>query len=416
MLQSLPFFIGLRYTRARRRNHFISFITLTSMLGITLGVWALITVLSVMNGFERELRDRILGVASHVTISGESGWLSDWKGLEGRIADFKAIDASAPFVLGQGMLTKGREVHGALIRGILPDNEARVAPMIADSIVQGGMENLHAGGYGIVLGRTLAYQLGVYVGSKVTVITPRGQVTPAGLLPRLKRFSVVGIFRVNMHEYDSALAFIHLEDAMKLYKSESRVSGLRLKLEDVFQAPLVRRAISDTLGPAFGVRDWTLEHANFFRALKIEKRVMFIILFLIVAVAAFNIVSTLVMVVTDKQADIAILRTLGMSPGSVMGIFMVQGTVIGIIGTILGAVTGVVTSLNIETLVPFVENLFSIEFFPADVYVISDFPAELHWDDVVKITLASLLMSVVATLYPARRASRTQPAEALRYE
>lgn len=416
MLKSLPFFIGLRYTRARRRNHFISFITLTSMLGITLGVWALITVLSVMNGFERELRGRILGVASHVTISGEGGWLSDWQELEGRLVDVGEVEASAPFLLGQGMLTKGREVHGALIRGILPDAEAEVAPMVADSIVQGGLENLSAGGYGIVLGRTLAYQLGVYVGSKVTLIAPRGQITPAGLLPRLKRFTVVGIFRVNMHEYDSALAFIHLEDAMKLYKSELRVSGLRLKLGDVFQAPLVRRGLADFLGSAYSVRDWTLEHANFFRALKIEKRVMFIILFLIVAVAAFNIVSTLVMVVTDKQADIAILRTLGMSPGSVMGVFMVQGTVIGIIGTILGAVAGVVTSLNIEVLVPFIENLFNIEFFPADVYVISDFPAELHWDDVVKITVASFVMSVVATLYPARRASRTQPAEALRYE
>jgi lipoprotein-releasing system permease protein len=416
MLRSLPFFIGLRYTRARRRNHFISFITLTSMLGITLGVWALITVLSVMNGFERELRNRILGVASHVTISGGDGWLSDWSATDGALGGVPEIEASAPFVLGQGMLTKGREVHGALIRGILPEREGAVSPMLSGSIVDGGLENLSAGGYGIVLGGTLAYQLGVYVGSKVTVVAPRGQITPAGLLPRLKRFTVVGIFRVNMHEYDSALALIHLEDAMTLYKSGARVSGLRLKLEDVFQAPLIRRALSNTLGPAFSIRDWTLEHANFFRALKIEKRVMFIILFLIVAVAAFNIVSTLVMVVTDKQADIAILRTLGMSPASVMGVFMVQGTVIGIIGTILGALTGVVTSLNIETLVPFVENLFNIEFFPADVYVITDFPAELHWNDVFRITVASLIMSVVATVYPARRASRTHPAEALRYE
>ena len=416
MLRSLPIFIGLRYTRARRRNHFISFITLTSLLGITLGVWALITVLSVMNGFERELRGRILGVASHVTISGDSGWLSDWQSLAARVGDMPGVEATAPFILGQGMVTKGQAVHGALIRGILPDKESHVAQLVADSIIQGGLENLAPGSYGIVLGQTLAYQLGVYVGSKVTVVAPRGQVTPAGLLPRLKRFTVVGIFKVNMHEYDSALTFIHLADASKLYKSGSQVGGLRLRLDDVFQAPLLRRALSDSLGPAFRVRDWTLEHANFFRALRIEKRVMFIILFLIVAVAAFNIVSTLVMVVTDKQADIAILRTLGMSPWSVMGVFMVQGTVIGIVGTILGAATGVVTSLNIETLVPFIENLFNIEFFPADVYVISDFPAELHWDDVTRITAASFIMSIVATLYPARRASKTQPAEALRYE
>lgn len=386
------------------------------MLGITLGVWALITVLSVMNGFERELRGRILGVASHVTVGGENGWLPDWQSLQARVDDIIGVEASAPFVLGQGMITKGQAVHGALIRGILPEKERRVAQMVADSITRGGLENLVPGGYGIVLGQALAHQLGVYVGSKVTVVTPRGQVTPAGLLPRLKRFTVVGIFKVNMYEYDSTLAFIHMDDAMKLYKSGSQVSGLRLRLDDVFQAPLLRRALSDALGPGYRVRDWTLEHANFFRALKIEKRVMFIILFLIVAVAAFNIVSTLVMVVTDKQADIAILRTLGMSPRSVMGVFMVQGTVIGIIGTILGTVTGVITSLNVETLVPFFENLFSIEFFPADVYVISDFPSELHWDDVLWITAASFIMSILATLYPAKRASKTQPADALRYE
>ena len=416
MTRSLPFFIGLRYTRAKRRNHFISFISLTSMLGITLGVWALITVLSVMNGFERELRGRILGVASHVTVSGDGGWLSDWQTLQKRISAIPEVRASAPFVLGQGMVTKGGEVHGALIRGILPGHEERVAEMVAQSMIQGELDSLRAGEFGIVLGRTLAFSLGAHVGSKVTLVAPRGQITPAGLLPRLKRFTVVGIFRVNMHEYDSALAFIHLEDAMKLYKSGSQVSGLRLTLDDVFQAPLLRRTLMQSLGQGFRVRDWTLEHANFFRALKIEKRVMFIILFLIIAVAAFNFVSTLVMVVTDKQADIAILRTLGMSPRSVMGVFMVQGTVIGVIGTLLGGLTGVITSLNIETLVPFFERLFSIEFFPADVYVISDFPAELHWDDVIKITMASFIMSVTATLYPAWRASRTHPAEALRYE
>lgn len=386
------------------------------MLGITLGVWALITVLSIMNGFEQELRGRILGVASHVTVSGAGGWLDDWASLDAKVNKIPEITATAPFILGQGMITRGQEVHGALIRGILPARESGVAPMVAEAITQGGLENLQAGGYGIVLGRTLAFALGAHMGSKVTVVTPRGQVTPAGLLPRLKRFTVVGIFNVNMHEYDSALAFIHLEDAAKLYRSDSRAEGLRLALDDVFLAPLLRRTLARSLGDAYRVRDWTLEHANFFRALKIEKRVMFIILFLIIAVAAFNIVSTLVMVVTDKQADIAILRTLGMSPQSVMGVFMVQGTVIGLIGTILGGVTGVVTSLNVETLVPFLENLFGIEFFPADVYVISDFPAELHWDDVFRITVASFIMSVTATLYPAWRASRTQPAEALRYE
>jgi lipoprotein-releasing system permease protein len=283
-------------------------------------------------------------------------------------------------------------------------------------MVEGTLDSLAPGQFHIILGSELARSLRVGPGSRVTLVAPKGQVTPAGLLPRLKRFTVTGIFKMGMYEYDSGLALIHLEDAMRLYRSDGQVNGLRLKLADVYQAPLVRRQLGSALGPDFYVSDWTREHANFFRALKIEKRVMFIILFLIVAVAAFNIVSTLVMVVTDKQADIAILRTLGMSPHSVMGVFMVQGMVIGVIGTLLGAFTGVLTSLNVETLVPLLEGFFGVQFFPADVYVISDFPAEMHWDDVMVVTIAALVMSALATIYPAWRASRTQPAEALRYE
>ncbi len=410
-----PLFIGLRYTRAKRRNHFISFISLISMLGITLGVWALITVLSVMNGFERELRERILGVASHVTVRSSGDWIPDWHALDSIVLAHEQVTGRAPYIFAQGMLTKGREVAGILIRGVLPAEEIQVSE-IANNMTDGQLTHLRPGDFGIVIGGELARQLRVSLGDKVTLVAPKGQITPAGLLPRLKRFTVVGVFNIGMYEYDAGLVLIHLDDAGRLYRSNGQVSGVRLKLQDVYDAPLVRRDLERELGPGFFVSDWTREHVNFFRALKIEKRVMFIILFLIVAVAAFNIVATLVMVVTDKQSDIAILRTLGMSPKGIMGVFMVQGVIIGVIGTILGGITGIVTSLNIETLVPFFETLFGVKFFPADVYVISDFPAEMHWDDVIKITGASLIMSAVATLYPAWRGSRTQPAEALRYE
>jgi lipoprotein-releasing system permease protein len=415
MFRPLPVYVGLRYTRAKRRNHFISFISLVSMLGIILGVWALITVLSIMNGFQRELRDRILGVASHVTVSGWDGALPDWQGVAEGVRKDPKVAALAPYVLGQGMFSAGKDVAGAMVRGVDPGLERNVSE-IAGNMVVGTLEELVPGEFNVVLGSELARLLGVNLGHKVTLTVPQGQVTPAGLLPRMKRFTVVGIFKIGMYEYDSGLAVIHLDDAARLYRSEGQATGLRLRLHDVFEAPSVRTSLADKLGSAYRVGDWTREHANFFRALKIEKRVMFIILFLIIAVAAFNLVASLVMLVTDKQSDIAILRTLGMSPRGVMGIFFTQGTLVGTVGTLLGAIAGVITALNIETIVPFLENLFGAKFFPADVYVISDFPAELHWDDVIQITIASLVMSALATLYPAWRAARTQPAEALRYE
>ncbi|MDH3637176.1 MAG: lipoprotein-releasing ABC transporter permease subunit [Gammaproteobacteria bacterium] len=415
MTRSLPVFVGLRYTRAQRENHFISFISLISMLGIALGVWALITVLSVMNGFERELRDRILGVAAHVTVSGVDGWLRDWPAISADAERRPEVAANAPYILGQGMVVRSPHVTGALIRGILPDREQGVSEFSAH-MVAGRLSYLIPGEFGIVLGDALMRRLRLNVGDKVTLVTPQGQVTPAGLLPRLKRFTVVGTFSIGMYEYDSGLVLIHLEDAARLYRSDTRISGVRLKLTDVYEAPTLRKTLAREYGPDYYVSDWTREHVNFFRALNIEKRVMSIILFLIVSVAAFNIVSTLVMVVTDKRADIAILRTLGMSPRGVMGIFMAQGIVIGIIGTIVGAITGVLTSINIEALVPFFENLIGFKFFPPDVYVISDFPAEMHWRDVIIIVVISLLMSALATLYPAWRAARIQPAEALRFE
>ena len=415
MIKPLEIGIGLRYTRAKRRNHFISFISSMSMVGIALGVWALIVVLSVMNGFERELRNRILATASHVTVHGSDGWLHEWQRVGQRIIEDRQVVDRAPFINVQGMLTNRGTVSGAVIRGVLPSEEGKVSG-IPEKLIAGSIHDLEAGAYRIVLGFQLARQLGVRVGDKVTVVAPKGRVSAAGLIPRLKRFTVSGLFRLNMYETDSGIAMIHIDDAAKLLSSSGRVSGLRLKVDDVYDVARIRMRLEGLLGRDFYLTDWTIEHRNFFSALAVEKRVMFIILLLIIAVAAFNIVSTLVMLVTDKQPDIAILRTLGMSPRSVMGVFMVQGVVIGMIRTLIGGITGVVTALNIETLVPQVEAWFGIEFFPANIYVISDFPAEMHWNDVTRIISASLVMSLLATIYPAWRASRTQPAEALRYE
>lgn len=408
-------FIGLRYTRARRRNHFISFISAISMAGIVLGVWALITVMSIMNGFHADLRDRILFVVSHVTVSDAGGDLADWRTAAQQTAAHPQVRAQAPYILGQGMLTRGGAATGALIRGISPARERDVSQVL-DHIVAGRAEALEAGAYQIILGDTLARALGARVGDKVTLVAPKGRVTPAGLLPRLKRFTVAGLFRINMHEYDSGIALIHIEDAARLFGASGTVSGLRLKLDDVEQAPAVRRALARQLGGGYRIRDWSMEHANFFRALQIEKRVVFIVLLLIIAVAAFNIVSTQVMIVTDKRADVAILRTLGLSPAGVMKIFVVQGTVIGVAGTVLGGVLGVITALNVETLIPAIENFFNTELFPVDVYLITDFPAQMRWADVSRVIAAALSMSFLATLYPAWKASRVAPADALRYE
>ncbi|MDA7972771.1 MAG: lipoprotein-releasing ABC transporter permease subunit, partial [Gammaproteobacteria bacterium] len=406
------------YTRARRRNHFISFISTTSMAGVALGVWALITVMSVMNGFHADLRERILFVVSHVTISGQGGQLRDWRGVSRRAAENSQVRAQAPFILGQGMLTRGGATAGVLIRGISPEREREVSQVLEH--ITEGEAALVPGEFEIILGATLARSLGVFVGDKVTLVAPKGRVTPAGFLPRLKRFRVKGLFQIDMHQYDSGIALVHIEDAAKLFLpgggGSDRVSGLRLKLADVDSAPRVRRDLAGALGGGYAVRDWSMEHANFFRALEIEKRVVFIVLLLIIAVAAFNIVSTLVMAVTDKQADIAILRTLGMSPAGVMRVFVVQGVFIGVAGTIIGGALGVLTALNIETIIPALENFFNTELFPVDVYVITDFPAQMRWSDVSRVIGAALAMSFLATLYPAWRASRVEPAEALRYE
>ncbi|MDD3609811.1 MAG: lipoprotein-releasing ABC transporter permease subunit [Halothiobacillaceae bacterium] len=415
MFRPFELFIGLRYTRAKRRNHFISFISLTSMIGIAVGVMALIVVISVMNGFEKELRERILGMASHATVSGPLERLSDWRAVEKRIEGAPHVLALAPYVQAEAMLSAQPNVSGAIVRGVLPDAEDRVTDIVA-SMKAGRLDALQAGGYGIVLGQELADSLGVGLGDAVMLITSNISVTPVGALLRERRFTVVGIFQVGMYEYDRGTAFVHLTDAQKLFRLGEDVSGLRLQLDDMFAAPRIARDLAAQLGPEFWVSDWTRRHANFFRAVKTERTVMFVILALIVAVAAFNIVSTLVMVVQDKQADIAILRTLGATPGAVMRVFMVQGTLIGVVGTLIGVVLGVLLALNVETLVPALEELLGRKFLPPDVYYISELPSQMKWSDVARIAGLSFVLSVLATLYPAWRASRTQPAEALRYE
>lgn len=415
MFKPVELFIGLRYTRAKRRNHFISFISLSSMLGIALGVTALITVLSVMNGFEKEVRERILDMVSHLTVTDFDDGLRNWPKVLETTKTHQNVIAAAPYIEKQGMLINGTSVNGTLIRGVLPKHEPEVSN-VSSKMKKGRFTDLKAGKFGVILGQDLARILGVHVGDKVTMVTPSANVTPAGVAPRLKRFTVIGIFYIGMYEYDSTMALIHLNDAQRLFRMKGKVTGVRAKLNDLFAAPLTKEELQDNSLSQYWVRDWSSYHANWFRAVKIEKRMIFLLLLLIVAVAAFNIVSTLVMVVTDKQSDIAILRTLGSSPRSIMSIFMVQGAIIGIIGTIIGTVGGVSLSLNLDTVVPFIERLFGIQILDPAVYYISVLPSDLHWNDVWTICSISLILGLVATLYPAWRASKTQPAEALRYE
>jgi lipoprotein-releasing system permease protein len=408
--------VGLRYTRARKgsgRNTFISFISLISMAGIALGVAALIVVLSVMNGFQEELRNRILAVASHIEIRGLPQ-LMDWRAVAATASKEPRVKGAAPYVAGQAMLTASGANRGAIVRGIDPALEDSVAD-IGKHMRMGSLASQRPGEFGIVLGRDLAGALGVMPGDSVVVITPQGTITPAGTLPRLKSFKVTGIFDAGMAEFDSGLALVNIEDAQRLYRLDG-VSGVRLKLDDLFAAPAVAEDLWKRLPIQAEIRDWTKSHANFFRAVQIEKRVMFIILTLIVAVAAFNIVSAQVMVVTDKQADIAILRTLGASPSSIMAIFVIQGALVGFIGTLIGLVGGIALALNIGVVVPFIERTFSIQFLDKSVYYISEVPSDLQRADIVLIAAIALLLALLATLYPSWRAAKVNPAEALRYE
>ncbi|QBJ76882.1 MULTISPECIES: lipoprotein-releasing ABC transporter permease subunit [Aquitalea] len=407
--------IGLRYLRAKRRNGFISFISLISIVGIALGVAALIIVLSVMNGFQKEIRGRILSVASHVEISAFDGRLPQWQSVAKVAERDTHVLAAAPFVNGQGLFSAYGNVRGGLVRGIEPVLEDKVVD-VGRHMVRGKLEALQPGSFGIVLGVELARQLNVGMGDKVTLFTPEGTVTPAGMIPRYKQFTVIGIFKVDMFEYDASLAMIHLQDAQVLSRLGNTVSGVRLKLDDPMLAPLVKANLQQALGQQDQVTDWTDTNANYFRAVQIEKRMMTIILTLIVAVAAFNLVSTLVMVVTDKQADIAILRTLGAAPSSIMKIFMIQGSVAGVSGTLAGVAGGVLVALNLDVIVPLIERVLGTKLLSSEVYMIDYLPSDVQLGDVSTITVIALLLALLATIYPSWRAARTQPAEALRYE
>ena len=410
--------VGWRYTRAGRagrRNRFISFISAVSILGIALGVAALIIVLSVMNGFQKEVRDRMLSVIAQVELLAPDGEaLPDWQATAAQARRQAGVVAAAPFIATQALVSRGAAMQGAMVRGIEPAQEAQVTG-IAPKLAPGTLEQLQPGAFRILLGGELARGLGVQAGDMVTVVAPGGNVTPAGVVPRLKQFTVAGTFEAGHHEFDSALAMVHLDDAARLFRTGGP-TGVQLKLADVHEARATAQALQAAFGDAVAVRDWTRSNATWFDAVQVEKRLMFIILTLIVAVAAFNLVNTLVMTVTDKQADIAILRTLGASPRSVMGIFVVQGAAAGVMGTLSGAALGLLVAFHIDTVVPAIEQALGTSFLPGSIYVISTMPSDPQRGDIVPTVLIALLLSLLATLYPSWRASRVQPAEALRYE
>ena len=415
MFRPLAFFIGLRYTRAKRRNHFISFISLTSMLGMTLGVAVLIIVLSVMNGFDRELKQRVLGMVPHATLTDAAGSMSNWHELIDQVDGEPGFVGAAPFVNAQAMLTYRGAVKGALVNGIDPAMEAKVS-IVDENMKAGSLKNLEPGEFGIVLGEILAAQLGARMGDKVTMVLPEASVNPAGVFPRLKRFTVVGLFGVGA-DLDANLGYINIEDAARFKRlPKGSVEGIRLETADLFQAPRLVWQFANKLYGRYYISDWTRTHGQLFQAIQMEKTMVGLLLTIIVAVAAFNIVSTLVMVVTDKQADIAILRTYGLTPMQVMQVFMVQGTLIGVTGTVSGVILGVLGAWNVSAIVAALESMLGIQFLNPNVYFISYLPSQLQWPDVALISVAGLILSFIATLYPAWRASRTQPAEALRYE
>ncbi|HKT32033.1 MAG TPA: lipoprotein-releasing ABC transporter permease subunit [Gammaproteobacteria bacterium] len=415
MFQPVPLFVGLRYFRARRRNQFISFISFMSMIAIAIGVMALITVLSVMNGFQNELRSRILSMVSDVTITGYDSRLNDWPQVLARLQGLPHVTGAAPYVEEQAMLANGANMSGAIVRGIIPDDDARVSD-VGRKLVSGSLDDLRPGSYNIILGKDLAYALGVVPGDKVIMLISQGNVTPAGIIPRLRRFTVAGIFYAGVYQYDSALALVNLKDAQTLYSMGSAVTGVRLKLDDNLLAPAIAQQLVSRFNGQYYISDWTQQNANLWTAIAIEKNVMFVILSLIDLVAAISIIIVLVMAVTDKQSDIAILRTLGMTPKNIMGVFVVQGTLIGLLGTVLGLVLGILLADNVNNLLDLARRLFHVQIFPASVYYISNLPSDIYVSDVLKVCIATFVLTVLATLYPAWRAARTQPAEALRYE
>ena len=415
MIHPLELFIGFRYTRAKRRNRFISFISVMATLGIVLGVTAMITVLSVMNGFGDELRSRILGVVSHVTIEKKAGQFNDWQQVIRKVKTDKHVVGVAPYVSGQGMLTGERSSRPVIVRGVAPDMEKTVSSLDRH-MINGSIDNLVPGQYGIIIGRELAWRLGVVPGSHVTLVANETLVTPAGLLPRFKQFTVVGIFEIGQGEYDNGFAMINIKDAAKVYRKGKGVSGIRLQLDDLFQAIPVALEIKAQLGSGYKIEDWSKQHQSFFRALRIEKSAMFITMTLIIAVAAFNIIAMLTMLISDKRTDIAILRTLGMSPNRAMTIFMYHGLLLGFSGTLLGVLGGVSLASNISAVIHFFESLTGTRLMTADVYYVSNIVAKLEWRDVITIAISAFILTLLAAVYPARRAAMIQPAQALRYE
>ena len=407
--------IGRRYLRSSRGNRFVSFISTISMAGVAIGVAVLIVVLSVMNGFEREVRDRILSLTAHATISALGSRMGDWQDAAARIRDNPAVLGAAPFIEDQALLITGDKSSGALVTGVLPEDEQQVT-IISSKVTAGSFAAMKPGEYGIVLGEELAKALGVGMGERVRIVTSLRTITPVGVMPRMRTFKVVGLFRAGMYEYDRNLAYVHLADAALLYRMGEDVTGLRLRLADMFAAPRVVRELAVALGGGYYVDDWSRKHATFFRSIQLTKSALFIILLLVVGVAAFNIVSTLVMVVKDKRTDIAILRTVGASPRSILSIFMTQGVAIGVIGTLSGVLLGVLISINLEALVHGLEALLGQHFLDAKVYFITDLPALVEWSDVLKISLTSFVLCCISTLYPSWRAARTQPAQSLRHD
>lgn len=416
MFRPAALFIGLRYTRAKRRNHFVSFIAMFSMIGIALGVAVLITVLSVMNGFDREIRERVFSMVPAITVGSVTGYVANWQNLQKDVGSFSGVTATAPFATGEVLISFGGSVQAALLTGILPEEEKNVT-QLGNKMTEGKMTDLKAGEFGIILGENLAQVIRANVGDKVTVVTPQVSMSPAGVIPRFKRFTVTGIFHAGSgFAFDRGLVFVNMQDAQKLLVLGNNVTGLHAAVEDAYSSPLLAQKMMGEFSSMTTVSTWADQFGEFFRAVQLEKTMMFLILLLIVAVAAFNLVSTLVMVVNEKNADIAILRTYGATPGMIMRIFMIQGALIGVFGTLLGVVGGILLASNVTAIVNWIEVVFHVQFLSSNVYFVNYLPSVIEWPDVIKISLASLCLSLAATIYPAWRAAKLDPVEALRYE